>query len=128
VSTLRVDLAAIRTAHLLAGVALDTRAPNLAMVVESISLGEGRGPSHGGDTLGGPDLLAARAPPPPPTCAAPTQLSRPLEMDRLESFRADWNRSGPLPARWPDVIHRSPASAGGDDGMASWSVLWAGPA
>ena len=34
VSTLRVDLATIRTAHLLAGIPLDLRDPRLAMVVE----------------------------------------------------------------------------------------------
>ena len=41
VSTLRVDLAAIRTAHLLAGIALDMRHPRLAMVVEGITRGRG---------------------------------------------------------------------------------------
>lgn len=44
VSTLRVDLAAIRTAHLLAGVALDTRHPGLAMVVEGVTRGRGTRP------------------------------------------------------------------------------------
>ncbi|MGI4943983.1 MAG: hypothetical protein ACRYHQ_26075, partial [Janthinobacterium lividum] len=37
VSTMRVDLAAIRTAHLLAGIPLDLRDPRLAMVVEGIT-------------------------------------------------------------------------------------------
>lgn len=37
VSSIRVSLAAIRTAHLLAGVALDLRHPRLAMVVEGIT-------------------------------------------------------------------------------------------
>ncbi len=37
VSTLRVDLAAIRTAHLLAGIPLDLHDPRLAMVVEGIT-------------------------------------------------------------------------------------------
>ena len=41
VSTLRVDLAAIRTAHLLAGVPLDLRDPQLVMVVEGITRGRG---------------------------------------------------------------------------------------
>ncbi len=41
VSTLRVDLAAIRTAHLLAGVPLDLRQPRLAMVLEGITRGRG---------------------------------------------------------------------------------------
>ena len=45
VSTLRVDLAAIRTAHLLAGVALDMRHPGLAMVVEGITCGRGTRPT-----------------------------------------------------------------------------------
>ncbi|MGI4953479.1 MAG: site-specific integrase [Janthinobacterium lividum] len=44
ISTLRVDLAAIRTAHLLAGVALDMRHPRLAMVVEGITRGRGTRP------------------------------------------------------------------------------------
>ena len=46
VSTLRVDLAAIRTAHLLAGVALDLRHPQLAMVVEGITRGRGTRPAR----------------------------------------------------------------------------------
>jgi len=44
VSTLRIDLAAIRTAHLLAGVPLDLRDPRLAMVVEGITRGRGTRP------------------------------------------------------------------------------------
>ena len=44
VSTLRVDLAAIRTAHLLAGIPLDMRHPRLAMVVEGITRGRGTRP------------------------------------------------------------------------------------
>ena len=44
VSTLRVDLAAIRTAHLLAGVPLDLRHPRLAMVLEGITRGRGTRP------------------------------------------------------------------------------------
>ena len=46
VSTLRVDLAAIRTAHLLAGIPLDMRHPRLAMVVEGITRGRGTRPSR----------------------------------------------------------------------------------
>jgi integrase len=46
VSTLRVDLAAIRTAHLLAGVALDLRHPRLAMVLEGITRGRGTRPAR----------------------------------------------------------------------------------
>jgi len=45
VSTLRIDLAAIRTAHLLAGVPLDGRDPRLAMVVEGITRGRGTRPA-----------------------------------------------------------------------------------
>jgi len=45
VSTLRVDLAAIRTAHLLAGIALDLRDPRLAMVVEGITRSRGTRPA-----------------------------------------------------------------------------------
>ena len=46
VSTLRVDLAAIHTAHLLAGIALDMRHPRLAMVVEGITRGRGTRPTR----------------------------------------------------------------------------------
>jgi integrase len=46
VSTLRVDLAAIRTAHLLASVPLDMRHPRLAMVVEGITRGRGTRPAR----------------------------------------------------------------------------------
>ncbi len=46
VSTLRVDLAAIRTAHLLAGIALDMRHPGLAMVVEGITRSRGIRPAR----------------------------------------------------------------------------------
>ena len=41
VSSLRVALAAIRTAHLLAGLSLDLRHPRLAMVVEGITRSKG---------------------------------------------------------------------------------------
>lgn len=44
ISTLRVDLAAIRTAHLLAGIPLDLHHPRLAMVVEGITRGRGTRP------------------------------------------------------------------------------------
>ena len=44
VSTLRVDLAAIRTAHLLAGIPLDLNDPNLAMVLEGITRVRGTRP------------------------------------------------------------------------------------
>jgi len=46
VSTLRVDLAAIRTAHRLAGVPLDLRDPRLLMVVEGITRGRGVRPAR----------------------------------------------------------------------------------
>ena len=46
ISTLRVDLAAIRTAHLLANIALDMRHPRLAMVVEGITRGRGTRPTR----------------------------------------------------------------------------------
>ena len=42
VSSIRVHLAAIRTAHLLAGLSLDLRHPRLAMVVEGVTRVEGR--------------------------------------------------------------------------------------
>ena len=46
VSTLRVDLAAIGTAHRLAGIVLDLRDPRLAMVVEGITRARGTRPRH----------------------------------------------------------------------------------
>ncbi|MFL5283628.1 MAG: hypothetical protein ACJ8AW_22225 [Rhodopila sp.] len=56
VSTLRVDLAAIRTAHLLAGVPLDLRHANLAMVLEGITRSKGVRPRRQA-TPAVPDLL-----------------------------------------------------------------------
>jgi site-specific recombinase XerD len=44
VSSIRVALAAIRTAHLLAGVAVDLRHPRLAMVVEGVTRSKGTRP------------------------------------------------------------------------------------
>ena len=44
VSTLRIDLAAIRTAHLLAGIALNLKDPHLAMVLEGITRARGTRP------------------------------------------------------------------------------------
>ena len=41
VSSMRVHLAAIRTAHLLAGLSLDLRHPRLAMVVEGVTRTKG---------------------------------------------------------------------------------------
>src|SRR3954452_284409 len=65
VSTLRVGLAAIRTAHLLAGVALDLRHPALSMVLEGITRSKGVRPRRQA-TPAVPDLLrrllAARPP------------------------------------------------------------------
>jgi len=46
VSTLRVDLAAIRIAQLLAGLALDPRHPRLAVVVNGITRDCGTRPTH----------------------------------------------------------------------------------
>ena len=46
ISTLRVDLAAIRTAHLLAGIPLDLRDARLAMVVEGITRKTGTRPTR----------------------------------------------------------------------------------
>ena len=44
VSTIRVDLAAIRTAHLFAGLTLDNRDPRLAMVMDGIARSHGTRP------------------------------------------------------------------------------------
>ena len=56
VSTLRVDLATIRTAHLLAGIPLDLRDPRLAMVVEGITRARGTRPRRQA-TPAVPDVL-----------------------------------------------------------------------
>ena len=56
VSTLRVGLAAIRTAHLLAGVPLDLRHPALSMVLEGITRSKGVRPRRQA-TPAVPDLL-----------------------------------------------------------------------
>ena len=66
VSTLRVDLAAIRTAHLFAGIPLDLRDPRLAMVVEGITRAKGTRPARQAAPAV-PDvlrLLLAACPPP----------------------------------------------------------------
>jgi hypothetical protein len=57
VATIRVDLAAIRTAHLLAGHTLDLRQPRLAMVLEGITRSRGTRPRR-------------QAAPAVPTCCA----------------------------------------------------------
>ncbi|HME27905.1 MAG TPA: site-specific integrase [Acetobacteraceae bacterium] len=46
VSSIRVHLAAIRTAHLLAGRSLDLRHPRLAMVIEGVTRAKGVRPRH----------------------------------------------------------------------------------
>ena len=56
VSTLRVDLAAIRTAHLLAGIPLNLNDPRLAMVVEGITRARGTRPRRQA-TPAVPDVL-----------------------------------------------------------------------
>ena len=65
ISTLRVGLAAIRTAHLLAGVPLDLRHPALSMVLEGITRSKGVRPRRQA-TPAVPELLrrllAARPP------------------------------------------------------------------
>ena len=66
IATLRVDLAAIRTAHLLANIALDMRHPRLAMVVEGITRARGTRPTRQAAPAV-PDvlrLLLAACPPP----------------------------------------------------------------
>jgi hypothetical protein len=73
ISTIRVDLAAIRTAHLLADIALDMRHPRLAMVVEGITRGRGTRPTRQA-ALAVPDvlrLLLAACPPPDTAQGAP---------------------------------------------------------
>ena len=56
ISTLRVDLAAIRTAHLLAGIPLDLRDARLAMVVEGITRKKGTRPTRQAAPAG-PEVL-----------------------------------------------------------------------
>ena len=56
VSSIRVHLAAIKTAHLLAGLALDLRHPRLAMVVEGVTRSRGVRPRRQA-TPAVPDLL-----------------------------------------------------------------------
>jgi hypothetical protein len=64
VSTLRVGLAAIRTAHLLAGVPLDLRHPALSMVLEGITRSKGVRPRRQA-TPQSPSCCAACLPPGP---------------------------------------------------------------
>jgi integrase len=56
VSTLRIDLAAIRTAHLLASVPLDLRDPRLSVIVEGITRSRGTRPAKRA-TPAVPDIL-----------------------------------------------------------------------
>ena len=58
VSSLRVDLAAIRTAHLLAGIPLDLRQPRLAMVMQGVTRSHGLRPRRKAAPAV-PDLLRA---------------------------------------------------------------------
>jgi hypothetical protein len=46
VSSIRVALATIRTAHLLAGLALDLRHPRLAMVIDGVTRSRGTRPNR----------------------------------------------------------------------------------
>ncbi len=69
VSTLRVDLAAIRTAHLLAGIPLDLRDPRLALVMEGITRGRGVRPVRQA-TPAVPDVLRRLLAACPPASAA----------------------------------------------------------
>ena len=93
VSSLRVALAAIRTAHRLAGLALDLRDPRLAMVVEGIVRAKGTRPrrqatpavpevlrkmlAHGApERAGDPPGPSAGGVAAQPAAAAPTHLKR----------------------------------------------------
>jgi integrase len=73
VSSIRVALAAIKTAHLLAGRALDLRHPRLAMVVDGITRAKGIRPRHQAAPAV-PDvlrrMLATRRPSPAPLSGA----------------------------------------------------------
>ena len=66
VSSIRVHLAAIRTAHLLAGLSLDLRHPRLAMVVEGVTRVQGHPAAPPGRPRG------ARRAAPDARCAAPS--------------------------------------------------------
>ena len=99
VSTLRIDLAAIRTAHLLAGVPLDLRDPRFAMVVEGITRGRGTRPARLAAPAG-PDvlrLLLAACPP------ASTALGARDRAMLLLGFGAALRRSELVALRLGDV-------------------------
>ena len=78
VSSIRVHLAAIRTAHLLAGLSLDLRHPRLAMVVEGVTRAKGVRPRRQAAPAvpGVLRLMLAPAPPPTPR-SAPARPSWP---------------------------------------------------
>lgn len=76
VSSMRVDLAAIRTAHLLAGIPLDLRQPRLAMVMQGVTRSHGLRPRRKAAPAV-PDLLRAMlaAPGMDPKAAPPARAA-----------------------------------------------------
>ena len=123
VSSIRVHLAAIRTAHLLAGLSLDLRHPRLAMVVEGVTRVQGRPAAPPGRPRG----ARRAAPDAGPTPRPPTPRSAPRDARhaagglrrRAAPFRAGGadprrrrNRPRPRPARAGAPLEDRPAGPG----------------
>ena len=123
VSSIRVHLAAIRTAHLLAGLSLDLRHPRLAMVVEGVTRAKGVRPRRqAAPAVPGVLrlMLAARpAPATPLGAAGPARHAAGGLRRRAAPFRAGCphpgrrrDRPGPRPAPAGPPLEDRPAGPG----------------
>jgi integrase len=131
ISTLRVDLAAIRTAHLLAGIALDMRHPRLAMVVEGITRGRGTRPARQAAPAV-PDvlrLLLAACPPPDTALGARDRamllLGFGAALRRSELVALQLRDIEPVPSRGLRVLVRR--SKTDQHGQGQDIAVWANP-
>ncbi len=132
VSTLRVDLAAIGTAHRLAGIALDLKDPRLAMVVEGITRARGTRPRRQA-TPAVPDvlrrMLAACAPATTPLGArdrAMLLLGFGAALRRSELVALRLGDVEPVPGRGLRLLVRR--SKTDQHGRGQDVAVWANPA
>lgn len=131
VSSLRVDLAAIRTAHLLAGLSLDLRHPNLAMVLDGIARSNGTRPRRQA-AAAVPEvlrrMLAARPPPDTPLGArdrAMLLLGFGAALRRSELVGLAIGDVEPVPGRGLMVLVRR--SKTDQHGAGQSVAVWANP-
>ena len=138
VSSIRVHLAAIRTAHLLAGRSLDLRHPRLAMVIEGVTRREGRPAAPPGRPRGARRAAPRCWPnghPPQPTRGREAIVARERAM-LLVGFGAALRRSElvaltlgdvtPVPGRGLRVLVRR--SKTDQQGQGQEIAVWANPA